>query len=335
MSATSLYNQALGYRRSNPQQARSLFEQARAVAEEEENYCFMLECDYWIWECTLWYLNDDQGAMDLAMRSLIEARKPQYARCTAPLADIHYTIASTYINYDPVGYETEALEILAYVESEMHPEYELWCLLSANRAKLALYLEAWDEAIHQSQIGLVRSQKSDFLLSNLHLKLCDLYALRQDWEQVAQHMEQAAENLQKVRVTVGRMSDVLLWRAVLAHLNGDSVKAQTWYRVHFTHLPHQDDYRDSDYIDLRCRYHTLLADWDQVWKLREIELTMATRGGSPLKITNTYRKRIAFLRQRGLPYESEYQAAIAAADKLRKPEIYLARLQNDLQCNEA
>lgn len=335
MSAHSFYNQALNLRRQNPRQARSLFEQARAAAEKQQNYCFMLECDYWIWECTLWYLNDFQGAMDLTVRTLIEARKPQYERCLQPLADIHYTIAATYINYDPAGYADEARETLDYVENEMQPEYELRCLLSANRAELAVNLEAWDEAIQQSQIGLDRSQRSDFLSSNLHLKLCEVYAELGDWDQVATHVYQAQEYLKKVRVTVGRMEDVLLWQAILAIRAGEGDLGLELYRRHIIRLPHPNDYRDTDYLDLRCRYHALLEDWDEVWRLREVELTMTVAGGSPFKITHAYRKRIALLRKRRLPYEQEYQAAVAAAAKLRKPEIYLARLQNDLQFTES
>ncbi|MCU0499500.1 MAG: hypothetical protein MUF87_19290 [Anaerolineae bacterium] len=331
MSATILFNQALDYREREPERARMLFQQVRALAEENRDYCFVLECDYWIWECTIWYMHDYQGAMDLTVRMLMEARKPQYAECLTDLADIHYTIAATYINYDPVGYEQEARTIIDYVEFQMQPGYELWCILSSIRATLEMLLERWDEALQQALICLARSDRTNYRLAAANIKLCDIYAAREEWDLMLSHAEQAEHYAREDGEVVGWLGEALLWQAYAAARSGDLIRADHLFQQHLRHLVPIQDRLDSDYSDVACRYYEWLGQWEQVWELRERDLALALRGGSPDLITKTYRKRIAWLRQRGLPYEAEYQAATQAAQRLRKPEVYLARLKNDLK----
>lgn len=329
--ATAIFNQALDYREREPERARLLFQQARALAEENQDYCFVLECDYWIWECTIWYMNDYQGAMDLTVRMLMEARKPQYATCLSDLADIHYTIAATYINYDPVGYETEAREIIDYVEFHMQPGYELWCILSSIRATLEMLLERWDQALEQALVCLARSDRTNYRLTAANIKLCDIYAALEQWDLMLSHAEQAELYAREDGEVVGWLGEAILWQAYAAARIGDLTRANVLYQQHLRYLTPIQDHLDSDYFDLACRYYEFLGQWERAWEFRERDLQLALRGGSPDVITKTHRKRIALLRQRGLPYQDEYQAAIRAAQRLRKPEVYLARLENDLK----
>lgn len=325
-NAYSLLSQSLYIRESDPEQALSLLYQGRKIAEEQRNNCLLMEFDHWIGSVILFNLGKYRQALDIAVRATVEARKPQYHTCSER-ANIYRLLLDAYLFYDPLGYETEIRETIELMETTMNPHLDLWCLLQWGRALLAIAHEDWDTALNEGMEYFARCETaSEFRQADAHALLCEIYARRQEWDRVQIYAQAGEAYAYDQNDTICWYLELLAWQAYTSRRNGDEAEAQ------YHHQQIQRLYRNlrskpyPAFYDGLSLYYLAADEIDAALSLRDQQLAWVLECESPYILSECRLRRFALLKQVGRDYQAEYEAAVAVASLLVKPDTYQRRL---------
>lgn len=321
------FSEARKYMEKAPQQALSLLDQGRLLADKLAEPFWVLFFEYWQCEMHTFYIEDLNAGMDLAVRMTVEARKPLYKQCPV-LPRVYRVLLDTYVLCDPVGYEDKIRETLAYMETEITLDYDTHCLLETRKARLADALEDFAEVKAATLRYLALSENNGFQKSSAYLDLCYISYREGDLDATlgfANEAETWARRFNRRR----RVSTALSWQALVARKKGNEETALRHFRQALAQA--EELGVAPSYYEPLCEFHEAGGQSDTALKLRERQLSELAGKGYNHDECELRLKRCRLLGRMGLPLDDEVAEARTAGDRLLKPARFLAKLDRVLQ----
>jgi hypothetical protein len=331
----TLMAESYNYRESDTPRMIAMLKEGRRLAEEEKQPWFMLHFDQAIVHAILHFQQDYREVLDLAVRNMLESKKPQYEGL--PFGSLILNdMLSAYIGIDPLGYADAIREAMALQDSLVPPiSNERYLLLGARRI-CALAEGDFDraETITASSLQLAdadpdRSRAAHFSVFSYNC-LAEVMFNRNDmarFEDLIPIGEKFAREAEHQLEWFG----FRICRAYLARTKGDEETAQKYYNEGTAGWARLTMPPDCSYRDIQTGYHLLANDVESALAVRTEELARAVDRGRFHYETLVRIKRLALLQRLNRLSEDEVAKTRAVIAKLRAPQTHLAKLEKALR----
>lgn len=282
------------------------------------------------WVCEINILSSDySAALENTAKIVTKSIRPEHNQhpCRAV---VYFTLAWVYFYVDAIGYKEEILAAIDSLENDMPLDKETHQRTFFLRSELAFEQEDFVAAKQLNDEYMSRVDGEPFRQSSG-------YGMQRALAYAAGNLSEAMQAVY-LREKTGRRAKLptasansVLWQAIIARHLGDNGKAeqliqQGMSEYHVLNLPKQ-----TSYYHLLATYHEARGDDEQALKLRDEELRVASSCGS-LNIEMQCRlDRLYLLNRIKHPIESEYQAARECAEKSRKSDFWLTKLEKAKQ----
>ncbi|MCU0497708.1 MAG: hypothetical protein MUF87_10185 [Anaerolineae bacterium] len=334
--AYQLLNQAIELRFTDPPQAVALLEQGRVFAQTARLPCLVLLYDHWRANVLLFYMGRTLETIEVLVGALVTAAKPEYEGCQEQ-PRLYQLLAYAYVDYDPIGYESEIREALTLLDTPTSaPElFHHWCMIQEIRVEIEWarrdFIRAKAEAesylarCETAQIG-IRLADARLFLARICWELQDVAAVLHHTQIASQHIDQLAPN-----ITIGLRLQALAWQTVAYDTLRNSATARQFEAATQAHFNTMKIGPSYTYYDAMCAYYESNGRYQEALALRDRNLLGQRNATSPYHLTECHLKRIRLLKKMGRPYHEDQQQFEKWAAKLKKPEYAYARLAEAVQ----
>ncbi|MCU0497707.1 MAG: hypothetical protein MUF87_10180 [Anaerolineae bacterium] len=330
--ARLLLDQGIEMRAFDPPQALAILEHGRGLAEAAQLPCLVLNFDRWRGIVLLFFRGMIADGIDVFVRALVEATKPQYERCQEK-QHLQRLLGQAYLDYDPLGYESEIDALITLLDHLPADESmrDHWCLIQQMRTDLVLARRDFARAKEQAYLYLARCEdfKSPFRLADAHLTLTRIEARIGDMDAVLRHAQTASNYLAQFAVNAGLGMNLqaLSWQTLACSALGDSKQASALEKQVNHQVSTMKMGPSLPYYDAMCAYYEINGRYDYSLILRDRSLKGVIKGGSPYYQSECHLKRIRLLKKMGRPYHEDQRQFEEVAKKLKRPEYAYARLE--------
>lgn len=319
-----LYDRAMEIKETDPDEALTLFEQSRNLALETDSSWWAMLCQHWKTQTLLYEKHDLTNALDLAVRSTVEVRKPIYADLPQRVC-IHEDLIAAYLESDPVGYEVPIRETLAYMEREsVGLDQCRMCHLHRSSSFLDdLRLpDALEQAWRHQQ--LAEEHDDDFYRAGARYLLCHLL-YKYDREtaksligELAQEGVEMARNRDRKEVA----ADLWMWQAVAALWNGDNLEAKRLYRRAFAQARRLPQPPEAILVDSALAFHETAGTPEKAVPILEKAAQHFHETAQFFVEAQKRLKKCQLLAEMGQDWHEAEAQTRATAAKLKKPEFF-------------
>ncbi|MFO0876482.1 MAG: hypothetical protein U0840_03835 [Gemmataceae bacterium] len=326
-----IHSEAYQHRQEDPDRMLARLTEGRSLALRLEEPWWVAFFDHWIVETYIYYKDDYRDIIDQAVRLTLETRKPMYDGYPLRFA-IWCNLVAAYLCVDPVGYQEQVREAIAYLGAQVPPEGSDRYLYQARRHWFAYETGRFDEAHQLALEELTMAQTDPDRYTGRHHEvdtykaLCWIAYRRGDWECLEECATVGEERARAIQYRY-ELALFLLWRAACARRTHREEESRGWFRQGVAQMARLGQLPSESYFDAVAEYHTLGENLQAAWKTRERELEVIRDRGQLAYECQVRVKRVLLLRQMGQPTADEERAAHEAASRLRAPEFYLRRLR--------
>lgn len=312
---------------SNPQQSLQVLYAARDLAEQLHEPCWMLYYDSWLGECLNLYLTDFINGMQHAMKTVVEIRKPEYARCTMRCRGYRIVIES-YIYSDPVGYADKIRELIAYTDTEIPIDYDTYGILKKRESELEFALGRIEPAIQCAKIYLERSAER---LVTFHMayayEMLVHYMYLQGQNNIAHQLIIECEKMARDNQRHSLVAIAQAWRAVFNLMDGNKDDAAKLYRMATNNMSQLGMSVSLSYYEAIAAYNEKNDNPEGALDIRNKQFDgVKGRGGYYLE-TEALLKKARLLGRMGQDTKLTVARARDIAKNLQQPQHLLDRLQ--------
>lgn len=319
-------SEAWQYFETEPEHSLQILREARDLAEQLREPCWMLYYDSWIGECLNLYLEDFTQGIDHAMKTIVEIRKPQYELC-AMLCRGYRIVIESYIYSDPVGYADKVLELIDYADTKIPIDYDTYGILKKRQSELYFALGELDLAIESATAYLERaSQRMVTFHMAYAYEMLVHYAYLQGEFEPALEMIRASEVMARRNERRSLVAITQAWQALLLLLLDQKDEAHRYYQLATANMSGLGMATARTYYDALCVYNERTGNIDLALQLRDKQYHNATgRGGYYLE-TEILLKKARLQGRRWLDTSATIAQAKQVAQQLLKPEHFLTKL---------
>lgn len=282
------------------------------------------------WVCEINILSSNySAALENTAKIVAKSVRPEHNQhpCRAV---VYFTLAWVYFYIDAIGYKEEILAAISTIENDMPLDKETHQRTFFLRSELAFEQEDYPTAKQFNDDYMSRVDGEPFRQSSG-------YGMQRALAYAAGNLSEAMQAVQ-IQEQVARRAklptasaNAILWQAIIARYLGDNGKAEQFIQQGMSEYDALNLPKQSSYYHLLANYHEARNDPEQALKLRDEELVVASSCGS-LNIEIQCRlDRLYFLNRMSYPIETEVQAARECAEKSRKPNFWLAKLEKAKQ----
>jgi hypothetical protein len=328
---TTCWQRAFPFREKDPDQAVALMSEGVALAEELGERWWTMLLNHWRLSALIHFKKDYRQAIELAVRNSLAAAKPENTAFPARLS-LYSDLIDVYLGVDAEGYADQIRATLAYLDKEIAQADEQRYMLLGSTRDFHMHLGdfAAAEATVMQAMDLVgrdpdRRQGIHHSVFNISA-LCWIAYQQQDFEKMA---DAAADGEQAAR-TVGHQMELcefLAWQAVVARKQGDELRARRLQSTANTTMSRIQMPPNREYPDAMVLFHELGGDLDKALQVRDRELAANDNLGRLAYLCEVRVKRCTLLAKMGRLQAADVDAARQAAQKLRKPERWLAETE--------
>jgi hypothetical protein len=325
------YVEAYRARETDPDRAFAAFTEGRRLAERLGEPWWVLFYETERLEALLHFKRDYRNVLDMAVQAVLEVRKPANAHYPGRFA-IWDCLVAAYLGIDAEGHEQPIREALDYLEKEIpaEPDGSRYLLLARRRIfalELGRLQEAYDDCMRELDLAASDKDQSRAVhfATFTYCTLCQLAATVGDWKT----LDEWSGIGEKLARQVGHdceLAEVLAWQAVAARQLGDEERARRVFQTATGHMGRLQMPPKQPYFDALVQYHELTGDLDRAVAVRDAELRTIADKGRLLYECRVRLKRCVLLARLGRLRPDDLAAAREAARKLRRPEKYLAQL---------
>jgi hypothetical protein len=328
---TTYWQRAFPFREKDPDQAVALMTEGVALAEELGERWWIMLLNHWRLSALIHFKKDYRQAVELAVRNSVMAAKPENAAFPARLG-LFSDLIDAYLGVDPEGYADKIHETIAYLDKEIPegPDEQRYMLYGSTRDFLMhLGDVATAEATVMRAMDLVgrdtdRRQGIHHSVFNFSA-LCWIAYKQEDYEKMA---DAAYDGEQAARIVGHQMElcEFLAWQAVVARKQSDELRARRLQFTANTTMSRIQMPPNREYPDAMVLFHELGGDLDKALQVRDRELSANHNLGRLAYLCEAHVKRCQLLAKMGRLQAADLDAARQAAQKLRKPEHWLAEI---------
>lgn len=319
-------SQAWEYFESNPQRSLQILYEARDLAEQLHEPCWMLYYDCWLGECLNLYLNDFKQGMQHAMKTVVEIRKPEYEHCIM-LCRGYRIVLESYIYSDPVGYADKIRELITYTDNEIPIDYDTYCILKKRESELEFALGNLNPAIEAAQGYLQRSAEQivTFHIAYAYEMLVH-YAYLQGQTDNARQLIVECEQMARANQRHSLVAIAQAWRALFSLMDGNLEAAHTLYQMATRNMSQLGMAVSLSYYEAIASYNERLGNLDDALAIREKHYdAVKGRGGYYLE-TEVLLKKARLQGRMGQDVNATVEQAKSIATHLQNPRHFLDKL---------
>ncbi|MBN1563246.1 MAG: hypothetical protein JXA10_05370 [Anaerolineae bacterium] len=320
-----LHDEAIRLRRRSADEALPVFQEGRELARMLNEKCW--EVWLWHWECEVYvfYYGDMAMARDETTKLLVEIRKPMYESCPA-IGRCYRIYVDTHVFIDPVGYEQEVREMIAYMQQRVPLDYDTQCLLIARLVNLDFALGDFDKAKERALEYLAIS-RSAFRLANAHADMCFMEYVHGNLESALAHALESEKNARRTLHNRTSLPQAIAWQALLAYKLGYThLEPDLLFQRAITEGGTTRDNTSNLFIEGVSRYLELHDKPDQAVEYRQRELSWLLGRSQFYAETEARLELCRLLGRMGKLTPDDTAAAREVASHLLNPALYLARL---------
>jgi hypothetical protein len=308
------YDSASAQRDINPDAALDLFQKGRSLAQEMGESWWVAFFDMWMVDTLISFKRDYIAALDLAVKTVVEVRKPEYAHLPQRVC-IHENLISAYTDIDPHGYAPVIEEALAYMQAEITSDSACCYCLRELKATLSCRMERYEDAERETAqyMAAADGSNSSHNKALARLTACPLAFRRTEWVQLLDLARDGAKFATKIRPEHKWTAEFSIWEALaLRHLKQEAAAVRA-YQTGIGRAARIKTKPSEGYYDALCAYHEASGDLSAAVAVRDQQLHQAIAGGSPYYENLAYLRRCDLLAQMGTLTEGDLDAARAAA----------------------
>lgn len=267
-----LSEEAYRLRETDLAAALALLREASVLAGTLGEVWCQLHYDHMHQDILLHQGGDSRTALDLAVRNVLEARKPLFQHFPRRFS-IHLSLVCTYLSIDPVGYEPEIREVLAYLDDLMGPDHEDGqAYLEMQKVRLALKIDRVAEA-QRLALGMLALAEGDGPAAHrtysvyAHSLLCRIAYRLGDLGALAGWARDGVERARQIREGKHQTA-MLIWQAVLARQAGDEPAARHLYERGTAQALRWHGLRFGGYYNALSAFHAIKQEWAEIVRVR-------------------------------------------------------------------
>jgi hypothetical protein len=319
-----LHDSAFAQREKNPEYGLTLYREAVALAEHLKEPCMTLFYEYWVGEMLVFYLSRYEEGLDFVTRIVTKASQETYLNCPVR-ARVFITLIAAYYAIDALSYVDEMQAMIETMDRQIPLDDDTHARLYAYRAEIEILISLYDAAMQDALKYLEMSDMPAQEVQAYHI-LCSLTYLQHHDQQTLEYaylMQQTAMQSSSNELLVASYC----WQATMLSLKGEREEAERLFILGMAEantltLPDSQTilYGTCRYYEARGEYEKLLAMWD-----KQIQL-MNPRTPNRQTYFYTFLRRCFVLRRLGRLSEADIEQTRQAALRMRKPEKYLARI---------
>jgi hypothetical protein len=322
-----LLSQASPYFERDPDQALHLLEEGRHLAQTLNEPRWVLFFTHWKLQVLFYYKGDYRAVLDTAVQATVTVSAPAFADFPQRLC-LQEDLITACLRIDPLGHEGQIEQALAYMQREVTPDMECrHCVLNC-RSEFDLACGRAGAAVEVAAraVALAEEHRDDHQLSNAYLNLCLAAFAAGDFDNLGGWAE-AGEEAARKGVRKSKLALFLLWQAVVRLRQGDREAGRRLYRTAIAQQLRLTSQPSEGYYDALCAYHVQEGEVDKALKARERQLEAIAGTGQLDQECRVQIERCRLLTLLGWRTDADLDAARTAARRLRKPEKYLAALE--------
>lgn len=312
---------------TNPQQSLSILYQARDLAEQLHEPCWMLYYDSWLGECLNLYLNDFKQGLQHAMKTVVEIRKPEYEKCTM-ISRGYRIVIESYIYGDPVGYADKIRDLIAYADSEIPIDYDTYCILKKRESELEFALGRIEPAMQACLDYMRRSseQMVTFHMMYAYEMLVHYLYIQGQYDR-AHLLIVESEAMARDNRRLSLVAITQAWRALFNHIEGKEYLANSLYQQATQNMSQLGMAISLSYYEAVCAYNERIGDLSTALEMRDKQFqSIQGKGGYYLE-TESLLKKARLLGRMGKDTEATIKQARDIAEHMLAPELLLQNLK--------
>lgn len=322
----ALYQEALDHQESDPDLALRLLSEGRRLAQTLDEPRWVLFYEHWTLQVLLFHADDYRRVRDLAVRSTLEASKPQHADLPQRIC-LHEDLIYAHVGIDPVGFADDIEKALAYMGKEITDDLECRNCLQGCRTIFEFGRGDLDAAERSGlmELEIADAYGRDHYIAEACNHLCRVAAARADFEALDRWADLGTATAR----AAGRereMADFRMWQAVALRGLGEEEEAQRSYRRARSRMKNLAQPSDA-FVDGRRLYHEMAEDLETALRVVEREIHRLEGRGRFHRLARLHLERCRLHRDLASATPQHFQAARAAIEMLRRPEAERAELR--------
>lgn len=318
-----------GWRNLNlvePDHALQTFTEGLQLAQAMQEPAWELFFDLWCCEVLVYHKNDLQVALDRTIRTATRAYQPRYAPYPVIRSQVYFVLANLYYMIDPLGYETEIRDLLTYIEREVPMALDTHLRIMSLRSSFEFEHERYDASRTLTLEYLALAEGNWRRMGGAYERLSAIAYAEGD-------ISLALEYSRQHELFAGRIHEIedvalsYLRQAIFLVRLGETGKGYAMYQHGLSNYAQYEFVRRSTYYDSICEFLELTGDSAQALSLREQQQTEMLSHHSIAHVSLAYLQYCRLLGRMKKPLEEALSKAHALSEKMRRPEIYLERLE--------
>lgn len=317
---------AFEHREKNPEYALTLRRQGVALAERLGEPCMALFYEYRVVEVLLFHLARYEEGLELATKIVTKASQEAYLNCPAR-ARVFITLISAYFETDGLSYIDEIMAMIETMEQHIPLDDDTHRRLFAYRAKVAMELRQYDKAMEDALKYLEISAESAFRCTHAYGILGHLAYLQHNDRQALTYTYLMQENAIRANQHAS-LAHSYGWQALLLLLLGETDEAQRLFTLAIAEANTLSLPKELNLLYGKCRYYDARGDYDKSLFLWDEQIQLMNPNTLHRQTYfYTFLRRCFVLRQMGRLTEMDVEQTRQAAQRMRKPEKYLALVE--------
>jgi len=325
-----LFDHHYDLRLSDPEAAVKGMMQARDMAEAAGDGRSMVFMSHWILQTLLWDLRELTRTYDLAVKSALEARKPQYQDMMEHICT-QEDLISTYLGLDPVGYADMIEEAIEYMRTEITGPLQCRYCLQDLRCSFQTETNRLDQAEVSANEYLASTEDArehrDHHRAAAYARLCDIAYRQGRWEDLLNYAQLGESHARRSRSLIYTVCYMLACQALAHRKLGNEKEAESYYRQATSRASRTKLVMPREYFDVLCLYHEAEGDLQAAWGIRERELEALRGKGQNFWEAHCRIERCRLLHHMGKSVEEEAAQARQLIQAFKAPETLLRALE--------
>lgn len=326
ISYRQLFMQAMTIRNRQPNEAVRLLRQASAAAKEQGDPHEGLFIDHWLLQTLLHVIEDYDQALDLAVQTAVEARKPLYKSQMERMC-VHEDLIGAYMGIDPLGHEKRIEDAMAYMENEVTPSQECYYCLLGMRSSFEMIIgptEKCEAAVRRFYSDTQSYDRHHH--GSAHLDICWLLAQQGEWERLLPYTLKGIEVIGDSEQLESSVAALWAVQALALRNLGREAEADLAFQRAKAKAERIVTPMGRQFYDWMSAYHQMGGQVQAAISVRERQLREMTGKGQPYWEAVVRLSYARLLRQVGAPYTSQVDEIRRLAETLKKPEVVLEPL---------
>jgi hypothetical protein len=311
----------------DPDLALNIIEEGRRLAGALQEPRWELFYIHWKLQVLLYYKGDYRDVLEEAAEAAVAVSKPQFADFPQRVC-LQEDLITAYLKIDPLGYEDQIEEALRYMQREVSPDMECkHCVLSC-RSEFEFACDRLQDARTSANAGLdlAQSDHSEHQLTHAYANLCKSALALGDYDNLAGWAEAGEEMARRIDRKL-LLAQFLMWQAVTRRRAGDTAAASRFFRAGLAQARLVSAQLEEGFYAGLCAYHEIGGELDKALQARDRQREGIKDKGQLDQECRVQMERCRLLTLLGRCLEGDLEVARQAARKLKKPEKYLARIE--------